>query len=206
MAQERANHTLTKTALVNELSLKMLDDERVPTGSPARFLAYASTAMRRLLIDHARTRGRQRRGGGRQRLPLDEAIVACSERRHDLLALNEALESLAVVAPRRARIVEMIYFGGMTKTQAAVALDISLATVKRDWVVARAFLQLIQLSLGTLSDEDVNPASSLEQEFNEVLADEAGAAGNEIAHVSASGMKRIRPGRYRIVLPIVLGS
>lgn len=140
MARERQDHTLTSTALVNEVSMKMLNDSQVPTESRGQFFAYASKAMRNPLIDHARTKGRQKRGGDRQQFAFEEAMVACEEQRGEFLALNDALESLAEWEPRKAQVVEMRYFGGMSNQEIANALDTSLATVKRDWEVARTWL------------------------------------------------------------------
>ncbi len=147
MANERLDHTLSSTALVHEVSMKLLDDSRVPTESRGQFFAYASKAMRNLLIDHARTKGRQKRGGDRQKFSFDEALVACDEQRDDFLALNSALEKLAELEPRKAQVVEMRYFGGLSNQEIASALETSLATVKRDWEVARTWL------LKTLMDE-----------------------------------------------------
>lgn len=148
MSDERMNHTLTSTALVHEVSIRMLDDSCVPTESRGQFFAYASKAMRNLLIDHARTKGRQKRGGDRRGFSFDEAMVACREQSEDLLALNDALEALAELEPRKAQVVELKYFGGMSNQEAADALGISLATVKRDWEVAKAWLlrELLQQS------------------------------------------------------------
>ena len=140
MADERQNHTLTSTALVHEVSLRLLNDSRVPMGSRGQFFAYASKAMRNLLVDHARTRGRQKRGGDRQKFSFDEAMIACQEQRDDLLRLNDALAELAEVNPRKAQVVEMRYFGGLSNQEIASALSISIATVKRDWMVAKAWL------------------------------------------------------------------
>ena len=140
MADERANHTLSSTALVHEVSVRMMTDAKLPVADPSQFLAYASKAMRNYLIDHARNRGRQKRGGERKRLTFDDVMIACEEQRDDILALNEALERLAEVSPRRARLVEMRYFGGLSNQEIAEALDISPATVKRDWAVAKTWL------------------------------------------------------------------
>lgn len=152
MANERQDHTLSSTALVHEVSMKMLNDSRLPTENRGQFFAYASTAMRNLLIDHARTKGRQKRGGDRQKFSFEEALVACDEQRDDLLALDEALEALAELQPRKAQVVEMRYFGGMSNQEIAVALEISLATVKRDWEVAKTWL-LMQLLQGESSGD-----------------------------------------------------
>ena len=150
MANQRCDHTLTSTALVNEVSLKLLNDNSIPTESRGQFFAYASRAMRNLLIDHARARGRQKRGGDRNKFAFEEAMVAAEEQCEDLLALNQALEQLAEQEPRKAQVVEMRYFGGMKNEEVADALGISLATVKRDWDVARTLL------LRALKDESSN--------------------------------------------------
>ena len=141
MADERQNHTLTSTALVHEVAMKLLDDDDVPLASRGKFFAYASKAMRNLLIDHARTKGRQKRGGNRQRLAFDEAMTASTEQRDDFLALNAALDTLAELEPRKAQVVEMRYFGGLSNEEVASALNVSLATVKRDWAVAKTWLK-----------------------------------------------------------------
>ena len=140
MSAERQDHTLSATALVNEVSIRMLTDSRVPMESRGQFFAYASRAMRNLLIDHARTKGRQKRGGDRKKFSLEEAVVSATEESEDLLALNDALETLAEMEPRKAQVVEMRYFGGLSNQDVANALGISLATVKRDWDVARTWL------------------------------------------------------------------
>lgn len=140
MANERQDHTLTSTALVHEVSMKLLCESRIPVSNRGQFLAYASKAMRNFLIDHARTRGRQKRGGAHRRFSFDEAMIACHEQRDDFLALDEALESLAQIDARKAQLVEMRYYGGMSNNQIASVLQISVATIKRDWAVARAWL------------------------------------------------------------------
>jgi RNA polymerase sigma factor (TIGR02999 family) len=140
MTDERQNHTLTSTALVHEVSMKMLTESQLPVANRGQFFSYASKAMRHFLIDYARTRGRQKRGGDRNRFSFDEALVASHEQRDDLLALNDALEELAEIDPRKAQLVEMRYFGGLSNQDIAEALNISLATVKRDWTVAKAWL------------------------------------------------------------------
>lgn len=152
MAGERQDHTLTSTALVHEVSVRMLTDSQVPTENWAQFFAYASTAMRNLLVDHARARGRQKRGGDRQKFSFDEAMIACNEQRDDFIALNDALQKLADLEPRKAQVVEMRYFGGMSIQEVASALDISVATVSRDWVVAQGWL-LCELRQPEASDE-----------------------------------------------------
>ena len=140
MSDQRNDHTLTSTALVHEVAMKLLAESQLPMGNRGQFFAYASKAMRNLLIDYARSRGAQRRGGDRQRFALDEVAIACREQSEDLLALNDALEQLEQSQSRKAQVVEMRYFGGMSNQEVASALQISVATVKRDWDVAKALL------------------------------------------------------------------
>ena len=140
MATERQNHTLTATALVHEVSIKMLDESQVPMQSRGQFFGYVARAMRNLLIDHARAKGSQKRGANRQRFSFEEAITASEEQSDELIALNEALEQLVEVDARKAQVVELRYFGGMTNDEVASSLGISKATVKRDWDLAKGWL------------------------------------------------------------------
>ena len=156
MADQRQNHTLTSTALVHEVSMKMLAESQLPATSRQQFFAYASTAMRNLLIDHARTKGRQKRGGDRKQMSFEDAITASAEQRDDLLALDDALQALAELDPRKAQLVEMRYFGGLSNAEIAEALEISLATVKRDWTVAKAWLlKELRETSESSNDDDV---------------------------------------------------
>ena len=141
MSDQPQDHTLTSTALVHEASLRLLDDSEVPVKNRGQFLAYASKAMRSCLIDHARTKGRQKRGGGRHKHSLEDALTASYQQSHDLLSLDDALQVLAKIDPRKAQVVEMRYFGGLTNQEIADALATSRATVKRDWTVAKAWLR-----------------------------------------------------------------
>ena len=140
MAHQSPGHTLTTTALVNEVSVKLLERSQAPSGSRAQFLAFAATAMRNVLIDHARGKCRHKRGGGRKPLQLQEALVAAQEQPTELIDLHQALERLAEIDERRSRVIEMRYFGGMSLAETAEALAISVGTVKRDWEVARLWL------------------------------------------------------------------
>lgn len=140
MRDERPDHTLTATALVHEVSLQLLERDQVTIESHRQFLALAAKAMRNLLVDHARTRGRQKRGGGQKKLPLDEALLPGGEDNQQLLDLHEALERLSEIDERKGRVVELRYFGGMSVKDTAASLEISEATVKRDWEVAKAWL------------------------------------------------------------------
>ena len=138
---ERAGHTLCTTALVNEAWLELAKLDRMRWQSRAHFLALAAQAMRRVLIDYAVARRRQKRGSGRPIEPLeDEALAVAMERGEDLIQLDEALELLTGINERHARIVECRFYGGMNVDEIAEALGISPATVKRDWALARAWL------------------------------------------------------------------
>jgi RNA polymerase sigma-70 factor, ECF subfamily len=143
MRRERAGHTLQPTALVHEAYLKLVDQTRVDWRNRAQFLGVAAQAMRRLLVDHARGRARDKRGGGATLVELDsdaESAAAVAARSVDLLALDQALERLAELDPAQARLVELRFFGGLSVEEAAAALGLSTATAGRDFRSARAFL------------------------------------------------------------------
>ena len=144
MRREREGHTLQPTALVHEAYLKLVDQSRVDWRNRAHFLGVAAQAMRRLLVDHARGRGRDKRGGGATLVELDsaagEAGLAVQARSVDLLALDQALERLTALDAAQARLVELRFFGGLSVEEAAEALGISTATAGRDFRSARAFL------------------------------------------------------------------
>ncbi len=138
--QERVNHTLQPTALVHEAYMKLVDQTRVDWQGRSHFFAVAAQAMRRILVDHARSKNRDKRGGGRARVTLDEAVALSPEKEEDVLALDEALEKLAKLDPRQAKVVEMRFFGGLSVEEAAEALGVSKRTVEGDWTFARAWL------------------------------------------------------------------
>ena len=140
MSREREGHTLQTSALVNEAYLKLCDQTRVRWQNRAHFFAIAAQTMRRILIDHARSRRYEKRGGGARALPLDEAAHISDERADELVALDDALAALDKLDPRKARVVELRYFGGLSVAEAAEALGISTATVMRDWDMAKAWL------------------------------------------------------------------
>ena len=140
MRNERLGHTLQATALVNEAYLKLIDNREANWHNRAHFLAIASQAMRRVLIDHARSKRRVKRGGLQQKVSLEDVVIAAEEQSYDLVALDEALDRLAKVDARQSRIVELRFFGGLSVEQTAEVLAISPKTVKRDWAVARAWL------------------------------------------------------------------
>jgi RNA polymerase sigma factor (TIGR02999 family) len=140
MLRERAGHTLQPTALVHEVYMKLVDQTRARWESRAQFFAVAAQAIRRILVDHARTHRRLKRGGAQTTLALDEALVGSYQRTVDLIALDEALQDLAGHSPQQARIVELRFFSGLTIDETAAVLGISTATVERDWRYARARL------------------------------------------------------------------
>lgn len=140
MRSERPDHTLTATALVNEVSIKLLNESQINVTSGKQFFAYASAAMRNYLVDHARSKASHKRGGTRKKFGFDEAIVACQTQSDDFVALHDALCKLNDIEPRKAQVVEMRYFGGLSNQEVSEALDVSLATVKRDWAVAKSWL------------------------------------------------------------------
>jgi RNA polymerase sigma factor (TIGR02999 family) len=140
MAGERRGHTLQPTALVNEVYLRLVDLERIRWQNRAHFMAVASRLMRRVLIDFARSRGYQKRGGDVQRVVFDESLVVDVGRGHDLLALDEALDALARVDSRKSQIVVMRFFGGLSVEEVATVLNLSAATVTRDWKLAKSWL------------------------------------------------------------------
>lgn len=137
---ERADHTLSTTALVHEAYLKLAGLDRMEWRNRAQFCAEAARAMRRILIDYATARRARKRGGGRRRVELTDALGLSSDGGDQLLALHEALEALERERPRHARVVECRFFAGMTVAEIGDALDLSPATVKRDWQIARAWL------------------------------------------------------------------
>jgi RNA polymerase sigma factor (TIGR02999 family) len=141
LRRERGNHTLQTTALVHEAYLKLVDQRNVEWQSRSHFFAIASQAMRRILVDYAKNRHREKRGGGAEDLSLEEALLATADETNvDLIALDEALSKLAELDPQQEKIVELRYFGGLSLDEAAVAIGISRATAARDWQVAKAWL------------------------------------------------------------------
>jgi len=140
MRGERDNHTLQTTALVNEAFLRLVDLRRIRWQDRAHFLALSARLMRRILVDHARSRGYQKRGGGAANVTLDEALVASPERGIDLVALDDALEDLARIDARKSQVVELRFFGGLSVEETAEALKVSPETVTRDWRLAKVWL------------------------------------------------------------------
>ena len=140
MARERRGHTLQTTALVNEAFVRLVDARGMRWQDRAHFVGIAARLMRRVLIDHARSRQFQKRGGGLRRIALDEAGLVCRSPDITLLGLDRALEALAVVDDRKARVIEMRFFGGLSVDETAAVLKVSPVTVMRDWRSAKAWL------------------------------------------------------------------
>jgi RNA polymerase sigma-70 factor, ECF subfamily len=140
MRNERRGHTLQTSALVNEAYLRLVDHENIEWQNRAHFFGVAAQAMRRILVDHARTRNYQKRGGGAQQVSLDEAMTLAGDRAAELIALDDALRELAKMDERKSRVVELRYFGGLSLEETAEALSVSIPTVTRDWNTAKAWL------------------------------------------------------------------
>jgi RNA polymerase sigma factor (TIGR02999 family) len=140
MRRERLGHTMQTTALIHEAYLRLVDQTRVRWENQAHFFGIASRLMRQILIEHARSHTRAKRGGGAVTLSLDEAALVSQARATELLALNDALEQLAAVDPRKSRVVELRFFGGLSVEEAARVLNIAPNTVLRDWRLAKAWL------------------------------------------------------------------
>jgi RNA polymerase sigma factor (TIGR02999 family) len=140
LRHERGGHTLQATALVNEAYLRLIDQRSPHWQNRAHFFAIAARLMRRILIDYARARQYAKRGGGAPHVALDEAMVLSDERAADLVALDEALTSLASIDPQQSRVVELRFFGGLTIEETAEVLKLSHDMVKREWSTAKAWL------------------------------------------------------------------
>ena len=140
MAGERPGHILQPTALVNEAFLRLIDWQEVRWQNRAHFFAMASRIMRRILVDSARARDTGKRGDGVRQVSLDEALMVSSKPEQDLTALDDALERLEAIHPRKVQVVELRFFGGLRLDETAAALDVSIDTVKRDWRFAKLWL------------------------------------------------------------------
>jgi RNA polymerase sigma factor (TIGR02999 family) len=140
MRRERTDHTLQTTALVNEAYLRLIDQRQVHWQNRAHFFAIAAQMMRRIIVDHARSYHRQKRGGGAIKVPLEEAAVVTDEKAAEMIALDDALKALAEFDPRRAQVIELKYFGGLSNEEIGVVLQVHPNTVMRDWNMARAWL------------------------------------------------------------------
>jgi len=141
MRRERQGHTLQTTALVNEAFIRLTDARQVCWTDRAHFLGISARLMRRVLVDHARKRGYEKRGGGAQRVTFDEALAAGSvEPSMNLIALDRALDGLTAVDPRKAKVVELRFFAGLSVEETADVLHMSADTIKRDWRLAKQWL------------------------------------------------------------------
>jgi len=140
MARERRDHTLQATALVNEAYLRLVDAKEVSWHDRAHFFAISSQTMRRILVDFARARHSRKRGSGAKPMSLEESLVVQGQPGADLVALDDALNALAAVDPRKSRVVELRFFGGLSVEETAEVLTVSPETVKRDWKLAKAWL------------------------------------------------------------------
>lgn len=141
MRRENPGHTLQTSALVNEAYLKLVDQRQVEWQSRAHFFAIAAQLMRRILLDHAKTRARQKRGGGVRHVSLQESCAVTNEKSEELIALDDALRRLAMIDERKSRVVELRYFGGLSVEETAEVLQVSMVTVMRDWSFAKSWLR-----------------------------------------------------------------
>lgn len=141
MARENPGHTLQATALVNEIYLRMVDLRGVSWRDRAHFFAMSSRLIRQILTDAARSKHAQKRGGQSPHVAIDESLLVSEEPRADVIALDDALSSLAVIDPRKSRVVELRFFGGLDIDETAEVLGVSAETVKRDWKLAKAWLR-----------------------------------------------------------------
>src|SRR6266700_3544609 len=140
MEGQRSDHTLQTTALVNEAYLRLADQTNPNWQSRAHFFAVAARAMRQILVSYARSNRAQKRGGGAPRIELDEAVILSPEQSKEIVDLDEALERLGTLDSRKARVVELKFFGGLNHGEIAEVMKISTVTVRRDWVFAKAWL------------------------------------------------------------------
>ncbi len=140
MQGERAGHSLQATALVNEAYLRLIDVQHVNWQDRAHFLAMSARLMRRILVDWARSKQYQKRGGGALRVTFDEGLPVPDERGQDLVALNDALERLSKFDERKSKVIELRFFGGLSVEEPAAVLKVSTDTVTRDWKLAKAWL------------------------------------------------------------------
>ena len=141
MTRERTGHTLQPTALVNEAFLRLVDADDLTPNDRGHFVGIAARVLRRVLVEHARARGTDKRGGGAHRVTLDSRVLGTDAAEVDTLALDEALDKLGALDGRPARVVELRFFGGLTIAETADALGVSKRTAELDWSLARAFLR-----------------------------------------------------------------
>jgi RNA polymerase sigma factor (TIGR02999 family) len=139
--RERADHTLQPTAIVHEAYLRLVNQQSAGWNDRTQFFAVAAKIMRRILVDHARSRKAAKRGGGKRKSEFDDALAVFEERAIDLVALDEVLNKLAVVDERKSRVVELRFFGGLSVEETSRVLNVPLRTVERDWTFAKAWLR-----------------------------------------------------------------
>jgi RNA polymerase sigma factor (TIGR02999 family) len=140
MAQERTGHTLQTTALVNEVYLRLVESPQRNWENRAHFFAACAQLMRRILVDFARSRNYQKRGGGARKVPLEEALSVCNESPQQIIAVDDALKNLAAIDARKSRVVELRFFGGLSVEETAEVIRVSPETVMRDWKMAKVWL------------------------------------------------------------------
>ena len=159
MKRERQDHTLQATALVHEAYVRMFGSEPIAWQDRAHFFAVAAQQMRRILVDHARQLGAEKRGGSQIRVSLTDVNGLPEKREENLVALDDALTGLEALDPRACRVVELRFFGGLTEKEAAEVLGVSVSTVRRDWEFARAWL-FDQLSRGQATCSPAKPGNT----------------------------------------------
>ena len=152
MGQQPTDHTLQTTALIHEAYLRLVGQEEKRWENRAHFFGVAAQAMRHILVDHARTQNRAKRGGSARAVPLDDVLTICTERSNELVALDDALTELAKLDERQSKVVELRFFGGLTEEEIAEVLKVSPRTVSSDWSLARSWL-LRELNKTVTSDE-----------------------------------------------------
>jgi RNA polymerase sigma factor (TIGR02999 family) len=140
LRQERPNHTLQPTALVHEMFLKLVDQDRIQWQNRAQFFGIAAQLIRRVLVDYVRTRNAEKRGGGAITVALDDVVAEGGGREIDLIRLDDALQSLAATDEQQSQVVVIRFFGGLSIEETAEVLGVSVSTVKRDWIAAKAWL------------------------------------------------------------------
>jgi RNA polymerase sigma factor (TIGR02999 family) len=155
MNRQRPGHTLQTTALVNEAYLRLIDTSQVQWQNRAHFFAVSANLMRRILVDFARSQGNLKRGGGAQHISLEQALEISTDRSAELVALDDALKTLATMNSRQSQIVELRYFGGLSEEEVATVLKISTRTVRRDWSLARAWLYRELTKMATSGDQSI---------------------------------------------------
>jgi RNA polymerase sigma factor (TIGR02999 family) len=154
LRQERPGHILQTTALINEAYLRLIDWKQAQWRNRAHFFGVAARLMRRILVDFARARRQDKRGGAMRQVSLDEAAAVSVERAAEFIALDEALDRLAAIDPRRSRMVELRFFGGLSEEETAEALKVSARTVRREWSLARAWLHRELRAVGTGGEDE----------------------------------------------------